>query len=207
MGRGMLAFSIVLTAATLACVSLFVEPVASLAAAPSSEGGPSQGTFTEGRAGPNEPSLVADTPPSDHKADRAVYKASGTAAGGDVVRLARAHIGTPYVHSPPGSCEAHRSEDCSCLTSLVFARFGITLPDAPAGQWTHTPSRKIARSDLRPGDLVFFKEAGPSKPITHVGIFSGKGNLVHASNYFGEVVESEMRYIDGYFGAKRLRPR
>jgi cell wall-associated NlpC family hydrolase len=74
-------------------------------------------------------------------------------------------------------------------------------------QWRYEPSRKVAKSNLRRGDIVFFKEAGPSKPITHVGIYSGKGNLVHASNYFNKVVESKMRYIKGYFGAKRLRPR
>jgi cell wall-associated NlpC family hydrolase len=58
-----------------------------------------------------------------------------------------------------------------------------------------------------PGDLVFFKEAGWSRPITHVGIYSGRENLVHASNFFGKVVESKMRYMRGYYGAKRIRWR
>src|SRR3712207_8683965 len=98
-----------------------------------------------------------------------------TSAGGQagvqgVVQMAREHVGTPYIHSPPGSCEAHRSEDCSCLTSLVFAGFGITVPDDPVGQRSY--GRYVAKSDLRPGDLVFFKENGPSYPISHVGIYS-----------------------------------
>jgi cell wall-associated NlpC family hydrolase len=54
---------------------------------------------------------------------------------------------------------------------------------------------------------VFFKEGGPRRGITHVGLYSGRGNLVHASAYFGKVVESKMRYVKGYSGAKRLRPR
>jgi cell wall-associated NlpC family hydrolase len=54
---------------------------------------------------------------------------------------------------------------------------------------------------------VFFKEGGRRRGITHVGIYSGRGNLVHASAYFGKVVESKMRYVRGYSGAKRLRPR
>jgi cell wall-associated NlpC family hydrolase len=87
---------------------------------------------------------------------------------------------------------------------VVFLKFDRRLPDDPVRQWYH--GRWIARSNLRPGDLVFFKENGPSKPITHVGIFSGNGYLVHASSYFHKVVESKMRYIHGYIGAKRIKP-
>jgi hypothetical protein len=128
--------------------------------------------------------------------------AHGQVRGNDVVQLARNHIGTPYIHSPPGTCEAHRSEDCSCLTSLVFARFGISVPDNPVSQWSY--GRHVAKSNLRPGDLVFFKEAGRSLPITHVGIYSGGGNIIHASSYWGRVVERPMEYVSGYYGAKRL---
>src|SRR3712207_2131035 len=113
--------------------------------------------------------------------------------GERLVSGARSHIGTRYVHSPPSSlCEAHRSEDCSCLTMLVFSEAkDILLADDPIMQWSE--GRRVAESDLRPGDLVFFKEKGRNKPITHVGIYSGNGNLVHASRYFGRVVESEMK--------------
>jgi hypothetical protein len=38
-----------------------------------------------------------------------------------------------------------------------------------------------------------------------VGIYSGSGHLIYASSYFGRVVESKMKYIRGYWGAKRLR--
>jgi hypothetical protein len=38
-----------------------------------------------------------------------------------------------------------------------------------------------------------------------VGIYSGHGNLIHASSYFDEVVESKMKWIDGYWGAKRIK--
>ncbi len=132
----------------------------------------------------------------------AVGQASG-ARGQDVVQLARSHIGTPYVHSPPGSCEAYRSEDCSCLTSLVYGEW-LNLIDHPVEQWKY--GREVARSNLRPGDLVFFKEAGSSNPITHVGIYSGRGNIIHASSYWGMVVERPMMYVSGYYGAKRLGP-
>jgi hypothetical protein len=127
--------------------------------------------------------------------------AGGQARGQDVVQRARSHIGTPYIHSPPGSCEAHRSEDCSCLTSLVYGK-RLNLTDHPVEQWKY--GREVARSNLRPGDLVFFKEAGRSNPITHVAIYSGRGNIIHASSYWGGVVERPMKYVSGYYGAKRL---
>ncbi len=131
------------------------------------------------------------------------YTASTTLAdGGRVVRVARNHLGTPYRLSPPNPCRAFKSEDCSCLTKLVFKKFGKRLPDSPVKQWRY--GRRVAKSNLRPGDLVFFKERGRTYPITHVGIYSGRGNLVHASSYFHKVVESKMKYIKGYYGAKRL---
>ncbi|MCA1687458.1 MAG: NlpC/P60 family protein [Actinobacteria bacterium] len=127
--------------------------------------------------------------------------AGAQARGDDVVHRARNHIGTPYVHSPPGSCEAHRSEDCSCLTSLVYDKW-LSMTDHPVEQWEY--GREVEKSNLRPGDLVFFKEAGPSNPITHVAIYSGRGNIIHASAYWGEVVERPMEHVSGYYGAKRL---
>jgi cell wall-associated NlpC family hydrolase len=75
------------------------------------------------------------------------------------------------------------------------------------GQWKYNRGRKVAKSRLQPGDIVFFKEGGRRRGITHNGIYSGSGNLVHASAYFGKVVESKMKYIKGYSGAKRLKPR
>jgi cell wall-associated NlpC family hydrolase len=202
MRQTILGLSTVLTATILACILLLaVPPQISLAADPPSEGGPSQGTFTKANAGPNEPSLVADTPPST--SGEVYTAASGSATPMDVVRKARSYIGTRYRYA---TCTRSRMS-CTCLTKRTWAKFGHKLTMRESGQWRYEPSRKIARSDLRRGDIVFFKEAGPSKPITHVGIFSGKGNVVHASNYFNKVVESKMRYIKGYFGAKRLRPR
>lgn len=131
--------------------------------------------------------------------------ASGSGPNGrDVVRVGRNHIGTRYRRSPPYPCRAFRSEDCSCFTKLVFKRFDRRLPDSPVKQWRY--GRKVAKSNLRPGDLVFFKE-GRSRVITHVAIYAGRGDIVHASSYWRRVVERPMRYVDGYFGAKRIRPR
>ena len=135
--------------------------------------------------------------------DGTIEVAGGKPTGRDVVRVARSHIGTPYGHNP---CRKGVEEDCSCHTKLVFKKFGRSLPDDPARQWKY--GNKVAKSNLRPGDLVFFKEGG-SRVITHVGIYSGNGELVHASAWskYRKVVEKPMKYIDGYVGAKRLNPR
>jgi cell wall-associated NlpC family hydrolase len=125
----------------------------------------------------------------------------GKVVDSEVIERARTHLGTPYMHSPPMPCTAYQSEDCSCFTSLVFSEW-VTMPDNPLGQWYMGES--VEKSDLLPGDLVFFKEAGPYRPITHVGIYSGRGNILHASTYWGQVVESPMHAVDGYYGARRL---
>jgi len=125
----------------------------------------------------------------------------GSPVESEVLERARAHLGTPYRHSPPLPCMAYRSEDCSCFTSLVFSKW-VKMPDNPVGQWY--VGQSVEKSDLRPGDLVFFKESGENHPITHVAIYSGSGNILHASVYWGGVVESPMKYVDGYYGARRV---
>ncbi len=164
---------------------------------------PSQGSFTEGRAGPNEPSLVDDTPPSAAELDEPLVTTAGRASGRDVVRAAKRYIGTRYRYA---TCQSSRMS-CTCLTKKTFAKFGHKLPMSEKGQWSYDRGRKVGKSGLRPGDIVFFKEGKRKRGITHVGIYSGNGNVVHASAFFGKVVESKMRYIKGYSGAKRLKPR
>jgi cell wall-associated NlpC family hydrolase len=166
--------------------------------------GPSQGSFTEGRAGPDEPSLVDDTPPTAAERGEPLATSRSRASGGNaVVRAARRHLGTRYRYA---TCSSSRMS-CTCLTKKAWARFGHKLSMSERGQWRYDRARYVPKSRLRPGDIVFFKEGGRRSGITHVGLYSGRGNLVHASAYFGKVVESKMRYIKGYSGAKRLRPR
>jgi cell wall-associated NlpC family hydrolase len=171
--------------------------------ASSADSSPSQGSFTEGRAGPNEPSLVDDTPPTAAERSEPIVTARGRASSKDVVRAAKRYIGTKYRYA---TCTRSRMS-CTCLTKMVFRKFGHKLPMSESGQWKYKRGHRVAKSNVRPGDIVFFKEGGRKRGITHVGIYSGRGNLVHASAYFGKVVESKMKYIKGYSGAKRLKPR
>ena len=135
-----------------------------------------------------------------------VYNASSTLRERwAVVRQGRKHIGTPYRLSPPAPCWAYRKEDCSCFTKLVFRHFGKRLPDHPAKLYWHKNRKWVARANLKRGDLVFFKERGWNRPITHVAIYSGNGYVLHASSYYGKVVNSKMKYLKGYYGARRVR--
>ncbi len=122
----------------------------------------------------------------------------------DVVRVARRWMFTPYRYA---TCTRSRMS-CTCETKKTYKRFGHELGMGENQQWRYN-DRKVRRiydrSRLRRGDEVFFKENGPYKGISHVAVFSGNGNVVHASVYYGKVVESKMKYINGYFAAKRYR--
>ena len=121
-------------------------------------------------------------------------------SGRAVLRVADDHLGTTYVRSPPGPCVAFKAEDCSCFTMLVFQEFGIALPDSPGGQMGYgTPVRGAPRA----GDLLFWSEDG-SGYITHVGIAMGDGTTIHASYPVGEVTITDIGYIRGYVGARRV---
>ncbi len=109
------------------------------------------------------------------------YDVSGQA----VVDNAQSYIGTPY---------GAYGFDCSGFTSAVFADLGVSLPDSPDTQYAYgTPSYGNA------GDLVFFDEHGYG--ISHVGIATGYGTVIHSSTYYGAVVETPIEYIPGYVGA------
>jgi cell wall-associated NlpC family hydrolase len=112
-------------------------------------------------------------------------EAHAQASGQAVVDNARSYIGTPY-----GSY----GMDCSGFTLAVFADLGVYLPDSPDAQYAYG-----VPSAARAGDLVFFAESGYG--ISHVGIATGYGTVIHASTYYGEVVETDMSYIPGYVGA------
>ncbi len=79
------------------------------------------------------------------------------------------YLGTPYVWGGAGPS----GFDCSGLAMYVYAQVGISLPHNAAMQY-NTVGVPVSRSDLQPGDLVFFDGLG------HMGIYIGGGQFVHA---------------------------
>ena len=118
-----------------------------------------------------------------------VFQARPAQAQEAVVNEARSWIGIAYRY--PGM---YYGVDCSEFTGAVFAQFGVYLPDHPGWQYGYgVPSSAGA------GDLVFYNEGGYG--ITHVGIATGYGTVIHSSSYFGVVTETPMYDIPGYVGS------
>jgi cell wall-associated NlpC family hydrolase len=116
-------------------------------------------------------------------------------AAGDVIASeARASLGVRYGF---GRADDKRT-DCAGLVRRAAAKAGISLPRSSAAQFT--AGRAIEAEDLRPGDLVFFKNTY-RRGISHVGIYVGEGEFVHAASRRGRVAVSR---IDEPYFAKRF---
>ena len=99
-----------------------------------------------------------------------VEAAKVAARGASAVASAMSKLGKPYVYGATGP----NAFDCSGLVGWAYKQIGVSLPRTSAAQSrVGTP---VAKSDLRPGDLVFFYS-----PVSHVAIYIGNGKVVHAS--------------------------
>jgi len=91
--------------------------------------------------------------------------------GGAAVEFALGQVGDAYVYGAAGP-DAY---DCSGLTMAAWAQAGVSLPHSSSAQYSSGP--QVAASALQPGDLVFYYS-----PISHVGMYIGNGQIVHAAN-------------------------
>lgn len=114
---------------------------------------------------------------------------------GGAVGIAMQYLGTPYVWggaSPSGF-------DCSGFLMYVYAKLGVSLPHNAAMQYGY--GSPVAKSDLAPGDLVFFDGLG------HNGMYIGGGQFIHAP-HSGDFVKisslSDYWYARTWVGARRL---
>jgi cell wall-associated NlpC family hydrolase len=87
------------------------------------------------------------------------------------IQFALAQLGDRYIWGATGP----DGWDCSGLTMVSWGKAGVSLPHSSAEQYSM--GTKIPRSELQPGDLVYFYS-----PISHVGIYLGNGRMVHAPN-------------------------
>ena len=132
-----------------------------------------------------------------------VTKSSGS-GNQSVVDTALEYLGVPYVYG--GS--SGKGFDCSGFTMYIYGLFGIDLPHSASSQW-NSLGTSVSRDNLQPGDLVFFNDPSISggKPCSHVGIYVGDGQFVHASSGSNKgVVVSDLStnyYATYYKGARR----
>lgn len=95
-----------------------------------------------------------------------------------------------------------RGFDCSGFMYYLYGQYGYSLWRGAGGQWNHNGT-KVDKSDLQPGDLVFFSDS--VDPIGHVGMYIGDNQFIHASSGKGCVVITSLSssyYANHYTGRK-----
>lgn len=116
-----------------------------------------------------------------------------------LLQAAESRIGAPYRYGGAGP----DAFDCSGLVAYAYQQVGISVPRTAAQQFAvATP---VARRDLRPGDLVFFRLSGHE--VGHVGIYAGGERFVHAPQSGGSVRLASLEdqwYRERFVGAGRL---
>ncbi len=115
---------------------------------------------------------------------------------GAAVGIAEQYLGVPYVWggaSPSGF-------DCSGLVMYVYAQLGVSLPHYTVSQYNYPNAVHPSRSQLQPGDLVFFAGLG------HVGIYIGNNQFIHAphTGTFVSIDSLNGWYSSEYYGATRI---
>ena len=126
------------------------------------------------------------------------YGLSSSEKVNNVLKVAKEQLGKPYVFGSTGP----DSFDCSGLAYYVFKNgAGITLPRNSKDQ--ATVGTYVAKSDLKPGDLVFFNTSGSG--ISHLGIYIGNNEMIHAPRS-GKNVEI-VKITDSYWANRYVTAR
>jgi hypothetical protein len=123
------------------------------------------------------------------------------AAFPELKERALAYLGRPYVMGGVGD----PGFDCSGFTCRVFAESGYAIPRVSRDQ--ALVGRPVQKEALLPGDLVFFAAEPGESRITHVGLYLGGGEMVHAASGSGRVLVSSLRaayYEERLVEARRI---
>src|SRR3954469_13551889 len=108
------------------------------------------------------------------------------------VDTALAQVGDPYVWGASGP----DAFDCSGLTQYAYSAAGVSLPHSSSSQ--SRMGTPVSRDQLQPGDLVFFYS-----PVSHVGMYIGNGQMVHASTSGQPVKVASLDSMGSYNSARR----
>lgn len=123
----------------------------------------------------------------------------------DILNTAKAQIGKiKYVFG--GNNPSGGSTDCSGFTQYVYAQNGIKIGRTTQAQWTDGTA--VEKSNLKAGDLVFFKNTYNSNwvdGVSHVGIYIGNGKFYHNSSSKGGIAVGDLNdkyWTQHYLGAR-----
>lgn len=130
------------------------------------------------------PENVITAVPSEHTeyADNAELRAA-------IVEYAMQYLGNVYVHGGKSLAEG---TDCSGFTCFIYADFGYSISRTPQGQLS-SAGRSIDYSEIQPGDIICYTSNG-GKSCTHVGLYIGDGQIIHAANSRKGVITGEADY-------------
>ena len=130
-----------------------------------------------------------------------VKLSDNSSQAGQIIATAKEYLGTPYVWGGT----TPRGFDCSGFVQYIFNQYGYKLHRVASDMYAND-GVKVDKSNLKPGDLVFFSSS--SDAVGHVGMYIGNGQFIHASSGSGKVVITELEgtsyYISHYVGAKRV---
>jgi cell wall-associated NlpC family hydrolase len=128
---------------------------------------------------------------------------NGSNKSAKITNLAKKKLGRRYVWGAVGK---KNTFDCSGLTSYVCKKNGISIPRRAIAQSKY--GKYVSRSDLKPGDLIFFDTSKRRKGyVNHVGIYLGNDRFIHASSAKKKVVITKLGksfYSKRYKGARRV---
>lgn len=125
-------------------------------------------------------------------ASRGTVSASSSA----IVNYAYNFLGIRYVW---GGNTPSTGFDCSGFTKYVYAHFGVNLPRVSREQAQVGTYKSVA--ERQPGDLLYFGSGGR---VTHVGIYIGNNQMIHAPRPGRSVEITTLRYYNNYMGARRI---
>ncbi|WP_432619451.1 SH3 domain-containing protein [Butyricicoccus sp.] len=137
--------------------------------------------------------------PSNGGSSNGSSSTPSNSSGSSIASYAKSFLGCSYVYGAAGP----RTFDCSGLTQYVYAHFGKSIPRTSASQYASC--KKISKSQLQPGDLMFFSSSSGGG-VSHVGIYVGNGQMVHAANSRTGVCMDSINssyYVKNYVGSGR----
>lgn len=110
-----------------------------------------------------------------------------------IIAAAMSKLGYPYIWGK--SFDGKSGGDCSGLVYYVLNQAGINIDRTSAnGYYNHFKNNQVPRSEMQPGDLIFWHKNGgrPDRYVHHVGIYIGDGKIIDASSNAGKIVERKI---------------